>query len=98
MIRKQNTERIGDVLKQVFQENKTLRLKLAESRVIIGWYDILGPLGHKYTSSVYYRHGVLYVTLTSSIFRQELLNSHDLMIQKLNDYIKMAIVTKIIFR
>ena len=41
-MRKRNTESIGEVLKQFFEENAFFKRKLAESRVVTGWPKLLG--------------------------------------------------------
>ena len=43
-MRKRNTESIGEVLKQFFEENQFFKRKIAESRVISGWSQLLGDV------------------------------------------------------
>ena len=97
-MRKKNTESIGEVLRQYFDENKFLKVKLAESRIINGWKDILGKTIASYTSGLYIRNGVLYISLTSSVLRSELSLAKDDLIKKLNDYAGLTVVKDIVLK
>ncbi len=97
-MRRKNTESIGDVLKEFFNENKFFRQKLAESRVISAWPKVLGTALASYTTNIYLRNGILYVHLNSSVLRSELLMAKELLIKKLNDNAGMPVVNDIIFR
>lgn len=97
-MRKHNTESIGQVLKQYFEENPFFRKKLAESRVISGWEKVLGTVVGSYTESVYLRNNILYVHLTSSVLRAELMGSKDRLIANLNTHAGLNVVNDILFR
>jgi len=97
-MRKRNTESIGEVLQQFFEENRFFRQKLAESRVVNGWERILGPTVASYTGSVYLRNNILFVHLTSSVLRAELIACKDRLIGNLNKYAGMEVVRDIVFR
>jgi len=97
-MRKRNTESIGEVLKQYFEENQFFKRKLAESRAVTGWSSLLGSMISSYTTSIYLRNGVLYVSLSSSVLRSELLMAKDRLISKLNEHAGMYVVNDIIFR
>lgn len=97
-MRKRNTESIGEVLKQYFEENAFFRKKLAESRAVTGWPQLLGPMISSYTRNIYLRNGVLYVSLNSSVLRSELMMAKDRLITKINEHAGMYVVNDIIFR
>lgn len=97
-MRKHNTETIGEVLKQFFEENQFIKIKLAESRVVNGWEKILGNVIASYTESVYLRNNILYVHLNSSVLRAELLSSKNKLIENLNSYAGLHVVKDIFFR
>jgi len=97
-MRKRNTESIGEVLRQYFEENPFFKRKLAESRAVTGWSQLLGPMISSYTGNIYLRNGVLYVSLNSSVLRSELLMAKDRLITKLNEHAGMYVVNDIIFR
>lgn len=97
-MRKRNTESLGEVLKQFFEENEFFKLKLAESRVISGWAKTLGPVIASYTTNVYLRNNILYVNLTSSVLRSELMMCKDKLITNLNTHAGLNVLKDIIFR
>ncbi|MDH6354899.1 putative nucleic acid-binding Zn ribbon protein [Dysgonomonas sp. PH5-45] len=97
-MRKKNTESIGEVLRQYFEENPFFRKKIAESRVISGWHSLFGATVKSYTTNVYLRNGVLYVHLSSSVLRSELMMAKEKMIKTLNTHAGMDVVADIIFR
>lgn len=97
-MRKKNTESLGEVLRQYFEENPFIRRKLAESRVVSGWKTIMGISVSNYTTNIYIRNGVLFVHLSSSVLRSELLMVKDRLKDKINDYAGMQIVNDIVLR
>lgn len=97
-MRKRNTENIGEILQQYIRENKTLKQKLAESRVLNGWKAVLGNAVFSYTTNIYFRNGILYVNLSSSVLRSELILAKEKLVDALNKYAGMEIVNEIIFR
>ena len=96
-MRKRNTESIGEVLRQFFEENTFFRQKFAESRAVTGWSKLLGPTISSYTTNIYLRHGILYVHLSSSVLRSELLMAKDRLTEKLNQHAGMHVINEIIF-
>ena len=97
-MRKRNSESIGEVLRQYFEENQFFKKKIAESRVVTGWSQLLGSMISSYTTNIYLRNGVLFVSLNSSVLRSELLMAKDRLISKLNEHAGMHVVNDIIFR
>lgn len=97
-MRKKNTESIGEVLKEFFEGNPVLKYKIAESRIISGWKTILGATIVSYTTNLYFKNGILYVHLSSSVLRSELMMAKDKLIISLNEYAKTDIIKNIIFR
>ncbi|NDV68949.1 DUF721 domain-containing protein [Dysgonomonas sp. 25] len=97
-MRKKNTETIGEALKQFFSENAFFRQKLAESRVVSGWPTLLGKAIASYTTNIYIRNNILYVHLSSSVLRSELIMAKEHLINKLNSMAGLNVVNDIIFR
>lgn len=97
-MRKRNTESLGEVLRQFFEENPFFRRKLAESKVISGWGKILGSAVASYTTNIYFRNNILYVHLSSSVLRAELIMVKDRIILNMNTHVGMDVVQDIIFR
>lgn len=97
-MRKRNTESIGEVLKEFFNENQFLKAKIAESRILSGWATVLGNTVSSYTTNLYFKNGILYVHLSSSVLRSELMLSKDKLISTLNKHAQTDIIKNIIFR
>lgn len=97
-MRKHNTESLGEALRQFFEENPFFQRKLAESRVISGWRKILGSAVSSYTTNIYFRNNILYVHLSSSVLRAELIMVKERIVQNLNTHVGMEVIQDIIFR
>ncbi|MDR1810534.1 MAG: DUF721 domain-containing protein [Prevotella sp.] len=97
-MKRQNTESIGEAIRHFFEENSFLKVKLAESRVISGWSTMFGAAVSSYTTNIYLRNNILYVHLSSSVLRSELLMSKEKIIANLNAYADMNVVNDIVFR
>lgn len=97
-MRKKNTETIGEALREYFEENPFFRRKLAESRAITGWSKLLGTSIASYTTNIYLRNQILYVHLSSSVLRSELIMAKDKLIEKLNKHAGMEVINEINFR
>lgn len=97
-MRRKNTESIGEVLRQYFSENPFIARKIAENRAVTGWKEMLGKSAANYTTNIYLRNGVLYVHLSSSVLRSELLMAKDMLKDKLNKYAGMHVISDIVIR
>lgn len=97
-MRRRNTESIGEVLRQYFDENPFIKRKVAESRAVSGWKVLLGKSAANYTTSVYLRNGVLYVQLTSAVLRSELQMAKEMLKDRLNQYAGMQVINDIVLR
>ena len=75
-----------------------LETPLNEYRLINAWSKVLGPAVQSYTKNLQIHNQVLFVTLTSSVLRQELLMNRKTLVHKLNDYVKAQVITDIVFR
>lgn len=95
---KKNAQPLSDALSAFFDENSSLKMKLAEHRVVRGWRDVLGEGVSKYTREVYLNRSVLYVHLSSAVLRAELMMNKDGLIKKLNDHAEMPVIRDIVFR
>jgi len=99
---KRNARDIGSILKEVLDERDSqlshLKQGVAESRVIRGWYEVLGEGVASYNSNVYFNRGVLIVYLKSSVLRAELMMNKQALIKKLNEFAEMNIIRDIHLR
>lgn len=96
-MKRNNTELIGNLIKQ-FMRQEGLESPLNEYRLIQGWKEVLGPGIAAYTSNLFVRNQTLYVHLTSSILRQELMMKREHIIKNLNQYVGAQVIVNIIFQ
>ncbi|MDR0750918.1 MAG: DUF721 domain-containing protein [Tannerellaceae bacterium] len=97
-MRRKNAQTIGEVLNDFFKENAELRKRILEIRVKRAWGEVLGPMIQQYTRSIYIKNNILYVSLTSSVLRNELTLSRDKLVKSLNDYAGSTVIHTIIIR
>lgn len=95
---KRDAQDLGSILKEIMEENTMLKSRIAEQRVLRAWKEILGEGVSKYTSNLYFKRGVLFVHLDSSVLRAELIMNKKSLIEKLNDYAGMNIIRNIVLR
>ncbi len=96
-MKRNNAEQIGDVIRYFFRQN-ALEAPLNEYRLIQAWKDVVGPAINGYTSNLYIKNQILYVHLTSSVLRQELMMGRDLLVKNLNQKVGAQVIVNIIFR
>lgn len=96
-MRRNDAEQIGDMIRKFFRQNG-LESPLNEYRLVQAWRDVVGPVITKYTSNLYIKNQILYVHLTSSVLRQELMMGRDLLVRNLNEKVGAQVIVNIIFR
>lgn len=97
MLRK-NTQKLGDVLRDFFEDRPELFEKILEVRAQRGWEALLGPTVAQYTSRVFVKDRVMYVSLTSAVLRSELTLCSDRLLKSLNEYAGTRIIDKLVIR
>ena len=95
---RRNTQKLGEVLRDFFEDNTELYEKILEIRVQRAWGEVLGPMVLQYTRNIYVRDHILYVSLTSSVLRSELVLCRERLVKSLNDYAGSAVLRDIIIR
>ena len=96
-MKRNNAEQIGDVLRQ-FLRQQGLETPLNEYRLVDAWKDVVGPVITRYTTNLFIKNQVLYVSLSSSVIRQELMMGRDLLVRNLNKQVGAQVIVNIIFR
>lgn len=96
-MKRSNTEQIGLLLRK-FMREEGLETPLNEQRLINAWKEVLGPAIASYTGNLYIRNQILYVHLTSSALREELMMGRELLVKNLNRYVGATVIINIIFR
>ncbi len=79
-----NTHNIGEAIRAYLKESR-LEKPLKEHQLISSWESLLGKSIARATREIYIRNGKLYVTLTSSVIRNELYMLQDEIVRKLNE-------------
>lgn len=97
-MKRRNTQKLGEVLRDFFEDNTELYEKMLEIRVQRGWGEILGPMVMQYTRNIYVRDRVMYVSLTSSVLRSELTLCSDRLLKSLNQYAGSSVLEKLVIR
>jgi Protein of unknown function (DUF721). len=97
MIRK-NSQKLGDVLGDFFQVNPELYEKILEIRIKRAWGVVLGNAVLRYTNNIYVKNKVMYVSLSSSVLRNELTLCREKLIISLNEYAKSEVIKNLVIR
>lgn len=96
-MKRNNTEQIGDVLRQ-FLRQQGLETPLNEYRLVDAWKDVVGPVITRYTANLFIKNQILYVSLSSSVIRQELMMGREMLIRNLNAQVGSQVIVNIVFR
>ena len=96
-MKKSNTEPLRDILMR-FLRQEGLETPLNQYRLIEAWKEVVGPGVARYTSNLYIKNQTLYVHLTSSVIRQELLMGRSLLVRNLNNKVGAQVITDIVLR
>ena len=96
-MRRNNAEQVGEMIRKFFRQNG-LETPLNEYRLVQAWKEVTGPAIYRYTSNLYIRNQVLYVHLSSSVLRQELMMGRELLVKSLNKKVGAQVIVDIIFR
>jgi len=92
-----NESPISDVLK-VFIENNKLQSGMDKIDVEKAWKDLMGNGVNTYTKEVILKGTTLYVTLSSSVLREELSHGKQKIISMLNDELRKDVVKELVLR
>ena len=99
-MRKQNTEILGDVIRQVLRENHLdgrLYEVQYEVQLIRSWETVLGTYINSYTENLYIKNKILYAKISSAALRHELFLSKSILIGNLNKAVGVQVINDIHF-
>jgi predicted nucleic acid-binding Zn ribbon protein len=96
-MRKNQTQNISEIISLILKQNG-LDDKLAEVRAIRSWEELLGKTVARYTRNLYIKDKTLYISLNSSIVRNELLMIRDELIKRLNEKAGKQVIEKIVVK
>ena len=96
-MRKQKAEAVGQLVRQFLRE-EGLETPYNEYRLVEAWPEVMGPGVARHTAAVQIRNRVLYVHLTSSVLRAELMAGRAMLVRRLNEYVGAQVIEKIVLR
>ena len=95
-MKRNNTEQIGDVIRRLLRQ-QGLETPLNEYRLVDAWKDVVGITHLRYTMNLYIKNQTLYVQLSSSVLRQELMMGRELLVRSLNEKVGSRVIVNIVF-
>ena len=96
-MRKERVNSIKEILQKLVKKQKFTK-KLDEVEVINQLEKIIGNNLNKYIISKYFRDGKIYLQLSSSVLRNELLYQKEELISKINQEIGKKLVKDIVLK
>ena len=97
MIRRPS-EQLGDVLRLFWRDNPELYHKMLEARVQRLWSELFGSTVAQSTSNAYIKNRVLYVFMTSSVVRSEMLAIRKRLVATLNEHAGSDVIDDVVIR
>ena len=96
-MRRKDAQSIGQLIRTYLRQ-ESLESPLNERRLVNAWPEVVGPTIASYTDGLFVRNQTLFVHLTSSVLRQELMMGRDLLVRNLNKHVGAQVITNIVFR
>lgn len=96
-MRKSQTRKINDVISESLREMKIDR-KLKEVNLISQWEQLMGKTVAVRTNKIFIRSGVLYIHVTSSILKNELLMMRNQIKERLNESAGEILIESIVIK
>jgi predicted nucleic acid-binding Zn ribbon protein len=96
-MRRNKTISLAEAMKDYIRE-MNLEGKLSEISVINSWEETVGKAISSRTKKIYIKDRVLYVNLTSSVVRNELMMLRQGLMDKLNEKAGVEVIKDIVFR
>ena len=96
-MKRNDAQSIGQLIRAYLRQ-ESLESPLNERRLVNAWPEVVGPAIASYTDGLFVRNQTLFVHLTSSVLRQELMMGRDLLVRNLNKHVGAQVITNIVFR
>ena len=97
MKKESNQSSLAEVLQEFIKKNN-LQAGIDKVNVQKIWKDLMGNGVNSYTTKVNLKNNILYVELSSSVLRQELIYGKEKIINMLNESLRKDIIKDIVFR
>ena len=95
-MKKTDSQAIGTILEQFFNDNPQIAEKLAETRLIDYW-NTMNPAITRYTSGLFIKNRKLYVKLQSAVLKSELMMHREQLTATLNKQAGRNVIDDIVF-
>ncbi|MCM4151417.1 DUF721 domain-containing protein [Arenibacter sp. N53] len=95
--RKNDNLRLGEALQEFISENK-LQKGMDRVNAREAWINLMGNGVNNYTTAIELRNDTLFVSLSSSVLREELSHGKSKIIKLLNEELGKNLITKIVLR
>ena len=96
-MRKSNTQKLSEVIDE-FLKGSGLSRKLKKARIINHWEELMGKTVANRTKSIYIKNKTLFVHLSSSVLRNELLMMRQEIIDAVNKHAGETIIDNIVLK
>lgn len=96
-MKRNEPQQIGKIVSEIMKDQH-LRTGLDAARIRQAWHETIGDAVSNYTSDISVDGDTVYITLTSSILRNELFMCRSQIIRKLNENMGRPIIQHIILR
>jgi predicted nucleic acid-binding Zn ribbon protein len=93
-----NSKHISELLQGFYDTNPQLKQKLMEARIVRAWSEVLGQATMRATRNLYVKNGVLYVSVNSSVLRNELWLNRETLKKSLNANAGMDVIRDLVIR
>lgn len=97
MAKGKNQHSLGEAINEFIRENK-LQKGIDKVMVRKAWEKIMDNGVNNYTTAVELRNDTLYVSLSSSVLREELSHGKSKIIEMLNEELKKDLIKNIVLR
>ncbi|MGQ1889703.1 DUF721 domain-containing protein [Thermophagus sp. OGC60D27] len=95
--RKKSIQPLQDILKEIMGQ-PSISKGIYPSRIPHAWKVAVGPSVVRVTKSIWFKQGVVYVSLNSSIIRNELMMHRDKIIHQMNLHIGQPLIKDLVIR
>ena len=96
-MKRENTQLIKAIIEDFIKEER-LEEGLNRARLFKAWDLVVGETGAKATTNKYFKDGILYCTISSSILRTQMYYRKEDIITHMNKMLNGTIVTKLILK
>lgn len=96
-MKRENTQLISAIIQEYIKEEH-LETGLQRTRIFKAWDIVVGENGARATTNKFFRDGILYCTINSSILRTQMYYRKEDIIRHLNKMLNGEIVQKLILK